>query len=46
MCHTEDCVFIESILRGVPRASRMQRRNGLRSAVTIGVFANQGGLRA
>lgn len=38
--------FTESIRCGAPRASGRQWRNKSRSAVTIGVFANHGGLRA
>lgn len=46
MCRIEGRVFIKSIQYGAPRAGRVQKRNGLRSAVTIGVFANQGAMRA
>ena len=38
--------FTESIRCGAPRAIGRQWRNKPRSAVTIGVFANHGGLRA
>lgn len=46
MFHIEGCVLVENIRCGAPRANGAQRRNGLRSAVTIGVFASPRGLRA
>ena len=56
MSHNESRVFVASIVRygvftesircGAPRANGRQWRNKLRSTVTIGVFANHGGLRA
>lgn len=47
MFHNESRVLVASIVGcGAPRANGQQWRNKLRSAVTIGVFANRGGLRA
>lgn len=39
-------MFTESIRGSATRASSSRWRNRARSAVTIGVFANHGGLRA
>ena len=56
MFYNEDCtfvastagygVFIESIRCSAPCANGVQERNKPRSAVTIGVFANRGAMRA
>ncbi|MDR6842516.1 hypothetical protein J2W94_002810 [Pseudoxanthomonas sacheonensis] len=47
MFHNESRALVESIVScGAARASGRHWRNKSRSAVTIGVFAHHGGLRA
>ena len=47
MFHNESRVLVASIVSyGAPRANGKQWRNKPRSTVTIGAFANHGGLRA
>lgn len=47
MFHKESRVLVASIVSyGAPHANGKRWRNRPRSTVTIGVFANRGGLRA